>query len=309
MVTGASGFVGRSFCEHLLDEGHRVVAVGRRPPDERHSEFRAWDLESPVPQSLLQGIDAVFHLAGRAHALAESAADEGKYDVVNRLATVRLADAVSQADVTKFVFVSSCKAIPPTTKSARDPYGNSKWLAEQAVLALSDRLHVSVIRPVLVYGPGCKGNLLQLIKALDSGRMPPLPPVENRRSLVGLHDLSRALRLAADNPRAAGRTLIVSDGQTYSTHRIVAALAAALGRTPPRARVPVSVYRAAGRLGDVAELAFRRRMPISTDVIEKVFGSAEYSSAEIMDLGFRPTEALEQVAPAMIEEYRRTRAG
>lgn len=309
LVTGASGFVGTALCERLRQDGRHVIAVGRRPPPRHYDEFRHWDLAARVSGSLLDGVDTVLHLAGRAHAVAESASDAKLYDVVNRDATVRLVASALDAEVRAFVFVSSCKAVPPGPEARRDPYGASKWLAERAVVAASTEIHAAVIRPALVYGPGCKGNLLGLMRAVDKGRLPALPNVPNRRSLVGLDDLVNAITLVAQDHRGTGKSFTVTDGEVYSTKRIIDALVAALGAPGPRGpTLPIWALRGAAMVGDVAQLFLRRRMPMNTSVLNKLLGSAEYPlDPEIELLGYVPTQTLEMAAPGMAAHYRRVR--
>lgn len=64
-VTGSTGFIGSSLCPFLSTGGHRVVQFVRRPPATlpRYAEERYWDPHDPSPD-LLDGIDAVIHLAG-----------------------------------------------------------------------------------------------------------------------------------------------------------------------------------------------------------------------------------------------------
>lgn len=309
LVTGATGFVGTALCNRLSKDGHYVIAAGRRRPLAFHDEFRLWDILQPVPAALLRGVDRVFHLAGRAHAVADSQSSAHIYDVVNRVATEVLTEAVVQSNVASFVFVSSCKASPVGPRRFIDPYGVSKWAAERAVLRAHERLHVSIVRPVLVYGPGCKGNLLQMMVAIDDGRVPPLPKVDNRRSLIGLHDLTTALVLASADPRARGQVMTVTDDDVYSTDRMLKALAAPLNRAyAPRLRIPRPVLEVGGRMGDFAEVAFGLRPPLNTAAVERLIGSAEYEIDQTLrDIGFVPTETLEQAAPAMARVFKAER--
>lgn len=302
LVTGASGFVGQHLCAALNRTGRRIITAGRGAAALPGVEHRHWDLKESTPSGLLTGVDTVFHLAGRAHALADTVAYATFYDTVNRIATERLIESAVARDVRALVFASSSKAGP----SPDDPYGHSKWQAERAVLAAREALHVAVVRPVLVYGPGCKGNLLQLMRAIDRGRMPRLPAVDNRRSLIGVRDLVRVCQLLASTERAAGGCYVATDREVYSTQRIVDALSVALGRGLPRpSRLPQAAYTALGRVGDVAQTVLRRRLPVSSDAMEKLLGSAEFSSDQLWaDLATAPDESLERTVPDMARDYR-----
>ena len=310
LITGASGFVGRHLCEHLRRCGVNVVLSGRTPlGSQSWAEFRPWDLQQPIPNGLLAGIDVVFHLAGLAHAGSRSTPTRD-FQVSNSEATRRLLDAAIRAGVRSFVFSSSSKAdlAFPGADTSRDPYGASKRDAERALLDACDVIHVAIARPVLVYGPGVKGNLLQLMRLLDRGRMPPLPAVANRRSLVGVQDLCRVLETISSRDLGSGQVWTVTDGESYSTHRIVNALSLALGRGPvPESRLPMALYRGVAKVADGLERVLDRDLPLNSNALEKLFGSAEFSSDQTWDLlSLQPSQRLEDAAGTMARTYRIT---
>jgi nucleoside-diphosphate-sugar epimerase len=187
-------------------------------------------------------------------------------------------------------------------------YGRAKRDAELAVLEAGEKhgLQVVVLRLPLVYGAGVKGNLRRMIEAVDRGRFPPIPEVGNKRSMVDVRDVVQALLLAAGDARANGQVYIVTDGYMYSTRQIYEWISAALGRSVPRWTVPLVLLRTAAKVGDVAGWA-GLPAPINSDVLDKLLGSACYSSERIeRDLGFRPAYGLCDVVPEMVAAYRNT---
>ena len=220
LVTGATGFIGRAlFAEKGFDA---------RPCDLRRT---GWERE-------LAGVEAVIHLAGVAHTQASDAV----YEEVNVRATQRLALAALEAGVRRFVYVSSIKvngeATPPDrpfragdSPAPEDEYGRSKWRAEQALAKVSG-LEVVVVRPPLVYGPGVRANFRRLLQLVDSGLPLPFASIRNRRSFVFVGNLTALLRRCAEQPAAAGRTLLAADGEDLSTPELVRRMGKALGRRP-----------------------------------------------------------------------------
>jgi len=187
-------------------------------------------------------------------------------------------------------------------------YGRAKLEAERLVLALGrDRgMHVCVLRLPLVYGPRVKGNLLQMIKAIDRGQFPPLPEAHNKRSMVHVDDVIQALRLAAENPAANRQVYLVTDGQTYSTRQMYDMIRAALRKPAVCWSVPLGLLRLAAGVGDAIGSVQGRPFFFNSMMLDKLLGSAWYSSEKIeRDLGFKPTQTLETALPAMVEEYRR----
>ena len=310
-VTGATGFLGRALCQRLQSMQVRVRAAARTPATGPWSEFMHIDLPDSVPAGLFTGVDIVYHLAGRAHAVA-STADAAVYDEVNRRGTEEVAQRAKAAGVKRFVFMSSVKAIGEPGQSlvredqastATDPYGKSKHDAELAIMRLhSTDFQVVALRPTLVYGPGAKGNLESLLRLVRGGRRPPLPTLRNRRSLVGVNDLITATLLAGSHPAAGGQAYTVTDGRVYSTTDIIEALAAATGVVRPAPfTLPVPVWRVAARLGDLAIGVTGGRWRYGSEALQRLLGNAEYEARALTEvMGYSAKESLSDLAGAMI---------
>jgi UDP-glucose 4-epimerase len=260
LVTGASGFIGRALVAGLAAAGHNVRAAMRQPADvfARSVEVVAVsDLTRPVEwRALLKNVETVVHLAGIAHAGPGIAEDA--YDRVNRLATAELANAARAAGIRHLVFMSSVRAqsgpSSASTLSETDPpkptdaYGRSKLAAEEAVRAA--RVPFTILRPVLIYGPGVKGNLARLVELTRTPWPLPLGLCRNRRSLLARQNLIAALDLVLQLP-AAGETYLVADPSPLTLAEIVAALRRGAGRSPHLLPIPpvlmAMALRAAGR--------------------------------------------------------------
>lgn len=317
LVTGASGFIGRYLCGALQESGAQVHALMRNAAQGPWHEVVNADIGAEMPVDVMSGIDTVFHLAGKAHALAEVRGDEEQYRRVNVRGTERLIDAAELAGVRCFVFFSSVKAMGEGSDACLDeqhpdrpetPYGISKLEAEGCVLGAAERgMHGVVLRLPLVYGPGSKGNLANMLRQTARGRFPPLGDLGNKRSLVHVEDVVQAALLAAARPRAAGQRYIVTDGNAYSTTRIYRAMCQALGREVPAWTVPGWCLALAAAAGDLIGRARGRRFIIDSDALAKLTGSAWYSSAKIeTELGFEARQSLEQALPGMVLESERS---
>jgi UDP-glucose 4-epimerase len=255
LVTGASGFIGRALVSALLSSGYEVRATSRSkpcfaPPVETasHGDLRDGDPGGDwLP--LLAGVDAVVHLAGIAHTGAGVSATD--YDRVNHHATAGLAAAAAKAGVKRMVFVSTIRAqsgpsadhvlTEDDAPAPTDPYGRSKLAAEIA-LARSG-IEVTVLRPVLVYGRGVKGNLHALARLAALPLPLPFGAFTNRRSLLSIDNLVAAIAFVLRDPRSSGATYIVSDPEPVSLGEIVKALRAGLGRPPGLLNVPPGMIR------------------------------------------------------------------
>ncbi len=162
-----------------------------------------------------------------------------------------------------------------------------------------------MLRPALVYGPGVKGNLAALLRAIDHQRFPPVAETHNIRSMVSVQDVVAALLAAAVRSEAAGQVCILEDGEAYSTRRIYTAMATALGKPIPAWSLPASMLRGLGRVGDLGETLLRRSLPFNSTLAARLLDSACYRSVCVdAALGFKPQQRLEAVLPAMVRAYR-----
>jgi len=313
LVTGAGGFLGRPLCSLLKEKGYEVHAVDMQRSEGPWDKLTVADLTLPGTfDGLFDGVEAVFHLAAKTHAVSRSPNEEQEYRVLNVDLTRDLIYAALPAGVRRFVMMSSVKVIgeggfePQSETADLRPdsiYGRTKMEAECLVHAAGAEhgLHTCVLRAPLIYGPGVKGNLRSMIRAIKHRRFPSLPDTSNRRSLVDVRDVARALVLVAFNPGASGRTYLVTDGHWYSTHEMIELIRAALGKGPSRWHVPDWGLKGAALMGDALRKA-GLPFPFDRTVYHKMMGSACYSSRALEEeLGFRSEYTLDKSLPGMIK--------
>jgi UDP-glucose 4-epimerase len=265
--------------------GYRVRALLRRPASMpvQTSSAVIGDLTRPQNMSAaLEGVDAVVHSAGLAHAM--SGVPENDYRLINTEATVRLARAARRAGAKRFVFLSSIRAqCGPAadtvlTEAAEsrptDAYGRSKLAAERGLAELD--LDWVSLRAVLIYGPGVKGNMAQLIKLARSPLPLPLASLTARRSLLALENLCAAIETVLAAPGTLRRVVVAADPQALTIAEMIAALRSGLGRQPNVFPLPPALleilFRAAGR----------------TEIYQRLSGSLVADAAALTSLGWAP---------------------
>lgn len=303
LVTGASGFIGRALCSELRAQNKHIRAGMRQPTVGPWDEAVIFDLSTDaIPEEILTGIDTVFHLAGKAHALAETQQDEHQYFHINTEGTRKLLSAGKKAGVKHFIFVSSVKAMDEGGAKMSDetdechpitPYGKSKLAAERLVLKGDYVPAPVVLRLTMVYGGTQKGNLPRMIEAIAKGRFPPLPEFRNRRSMVHVDDVVQALLLASERQSAIGQTYIVTDGNPVSTRNLFEWISETLEKPLPRWTTPLSLLKALAFFGDGIGHLRGRRFVFDSDALTKLTESSCYSSKKIeQELGFKPHRGL-----------------
>jgi nucleoside-diphosphate-sugar epimerase len=278
LVTGANGFVGRHLCRTLAAEGHTMTGFVRPGGDVSGMEaIRSLTLVTQVNYGdvgsyarLLGDIDVVVHLAARVHILNDTAPwPLAECRKVNVDITRSLATAAAAAGVRRFVYVSSIKVNGETTESRPfapddppafvDPYGQSKWEAEEAIheSCAHSGMEWTVVRPPLVYGPGVRGNFLSLLRAVKRGLPLPLGGISNCRSLVSVFNLVDLLKTMLYHPRAAGQRFLVKDPEDVSTAELVRHVALGLHRSARLVPIPANVLAAFGRICGYDEVITR----------------------------------------------------
>jgi nucleoside-diphosphate-sugar epimerase len=304
-ITGASGFIGARLLSTLQAQERDVVTIAR---DRRDQVLTSGEI--CLDSCVLADFDrmsrkVLVHCAGRAHVLDEPSADPlVEYREAHVALTLRLARLAAEAGFGRFVFLSSIKVNGEATApgssftSSDDPlpvdaYGRSKLEAEQALRALARAtgMEVVIIRPVLVYGPGAKGNLRSMLNWLERGVPLPLAAVENRRSLLALDNLIDLITTCVDHPAAANQTFLAADGEDVSTPELLRRTARVLGRSTRLFPVPV------GGLQWVAGLLGRQ------DQVRRLCGSLQVDiSHTCRTLGWRPPLSLDQGLRLLAED-------
>jgi len=163
---------------------------------------------------------------------------EDDYRLLNTEATIGLARAARRAGAKRFVFLSSIRAqCGPTAETvlteADDPnptdaYGRSKLAAERGLTELD--LDWVSLRAALVYGPGVKGNVAQLMRLARSPFPLPLGSFGARRSLLALENLSAAIETVLKAPGILRRPFIAADAEALTVAEMIAAMREGLGR-------------------------------------------------------------------------------
>jgi len=330
LVTGANGFVGSALCRELMVRNHAVHRAVRRVEDSPYLStlpegegvvnlpFQEGE-EVVVPvgdinpdtnwSDAMDQMDCVVHLAARVHVMKDTASEPlAEFRRTNTLATEHLARCAAQADVRRLVFMSSIKVNGEETMDApftesdpacpSDPYGVSKWEAEQALarVAVDTGLEVAILRSPLIYGPGVKGNFLRLLKTVMRGIPLPLASINNRRSLLYVGNAVDALALVATHLAASGKTFVLNDGQDVSTPDLIRRLAVELGVPGRLLPCPPFMLRLAGRMLGKADSVSRLSDSLQVD-----------SSAIRRELGWAPPYSLEQGLRATAQWYRNQR--
>ncbi len=282
LVTGATGFVGSKLMTELKAKNYDAVGTSRRSLQTMPNLINIGEISEQTDWSAaLNGCDVVIHTAGRAHMMKDQADDKlAEFRRVNRDATLKLAHDAKAAGVTHFIFISSIgvngnatsgepfseTSLPATTSD----YAISKLEAE---LALKEQfadtsMAITIIRPALICGANAPGNILRLLKLVESGIPLPLKGVKNKRGMVSLDNVVSFIIACVNNPLAKNELFVLADKEKPTTEEIIRAFAAGMNK---RARViwfPVSIIK------------FGLKVIGKENIYEQLFGSLEIDATK-----------------------------
>jgi nucleoside-diphosphate-sugar epimerase len=251
-VTGASGFIGRHLVAHLSARGTEVIAV-RRP------------FEGDALRDALRGANAVVHLAG-----VVSAVRERDYFSANVDGTRAIAEAARATGVPMIHISSLAAAGPASPRAPRseddapapiNAYGRSK-LAGEGVVAASDGLRWTILRPGVVYGPRDRA-LLPVFRLAERGILPLVGRTDAAYTFIHVTDLVRVITAAVDSP-AERDILFVGHPDPVTTRDLLEGVRATSSVRGRIVRIPLAVTRLAALGGDAAGILFGKRALINS---------------------------------------------
>jgi nucleoside-diphosphate-sugar epimerase len=287
VVTGAGGFVGQEVCAALLEVGHTVHALARRPFAAAASgaAFKLTLIEdladSAGAAEWFAGAEAVIHLAARVHHVSERLGDAEPLYARDVQIARHVALAAHRAGARRLVFMSSIKALADSSAAgvalARsgvprpvDPYGRAKLAAERELEAVSAfrGLEVAVIRAPLVYGAGAGANFRQMVRWVRRGVPLPLAGVQNRRSIVSTDNLAQSVLRCLGPLSGSYNIYHVSDPAPVSTPELLHHIAAALNMQPRLYSVSTPLLESLCRLLGREDLAVRLLMSLEFETAD-----------------------------------------
>ena len=288
LITGVHGFVGSNLVS-ALQEKNTIYGLDIVAPQKEGVKYTfPWDFldkEGEIPP-----VDAIVHLAGKAHDTKNQAAAE-VYFKVNRDLTIKIFDYFcSHPEIKKFVFFSTAKAAADrvdgvltedVVPSPVGPYGESKIAAENYILscmrdnpdAFAGR-GVYIFRPCMIHGPGNKGNLNLLYNVVRKGIPWPLGAFENRRTFTSVENICFAVNGVLTKDVESG-IYNMGDDEALSTNELIEEICKSLGKKARIWRLPKGLMTGLAKVGGWLHL------PLNPERLRKLTEDYVASNAKI----------------------------
>lgn len=308
LLTGATGFLGPYMSAVLAADGWVIRSALRSAKSDVSGESIVVGSIGPATDwsAALKGVDAVVHLAARAHrSISIQSAEREIYFAINTEGTANLALQAEACGVKKFVFMSSIAINGSNTDnrvpfretdapSPRTVYAESKAAAEDALCSLSYRsgFAVTVVRPPMIYGRRAKGSFESLKRAVIRGVPLPFAMVCNRRAFVAAENVASFVKWDLATGRGGFERFIVADNEHVSTAGFIRAVARALNR-------PV-------RLWSVSPPVLRRAMLLMRypDLVDSTLRSLEVDTSKACAAGWRAPVAMNAGLSEALAEFK-----
>jgi len=277
LITGYNGFVGTNLTKFFSK--HHLIGIDLTASSSVNQHFNWSDLDS------IEDIDAIIHLAGKAHDTRNIEKTED-YFRINLGLTKKIYDYFIKSDAKRFIFFSSVKAIADTVKgdvlteedspSPLTPYGQSKLAAENYILSKSipSSKRIYILRPCMIHGPGNKGNL-NLLYNIVQMRLPwPLGAYENLRSFTSIDNLMFIIQRIIETD-VFGGIYQVADDDPLSNNELIKLMANSLERKSRIWRIPKGIIRTATKVGDIIHT------PLNNERLRKLTESYIVSNSKL----------------------------
>lgn len=280
LITGIHGFVGSNLVA-ALQENHTIFGVDIISPVKKGVSYTfSWD---DLEKGLVPEVEAIIHLAGKAHD-TKNQASSNVYFKVNTGLTQIIYDFFLQSSAKKFIFFSTAKAAADRVEDVLTedvvpapvgPYGESKIKAEEYILSHPDyEKQVYILRPCMIHGPGNKGNLNLLYNVVKKGIPWPLGAFENRRTFTSIDNLSFVISglLTKDVPSGIYN---MGDDEALSTNELIEVICESLGKKAHIWKLPK------GLMNGVAKVGGWLHLPLNPERLRKLTENYISSNAKI----------------------------
>lgn len=281
LITGLHGFVGQNLVAQLSGK-HRIFGLARTADEMAGvDKIYTW---SDLDNATLPEVDAIIHLAGKAHDTKNQAKAE-VYFKVNTDLTVNLYNYFVQSSASKFIFFSTVKAIADELGTSvltednepkpKGPYGESKQEAERYIQTHpAPNKQVYILRPCMMHGEGNKGNLNLLYKLVSKGIPWPLGAFSNCRSFASIDNVCLIVSelLTKDIP---GGAYNIADDNPLSTNVLIEIICGVMGKKCRIWNVSPALIGLFAKAGNVLHL------PLNTQRLAKLTESYVVSNQKI----------------------------
>lgn len=304
-IVGGSGFIGTELIHQLSAEKHTVLNIDKTA---KGSPFEEITKEGNIcnPADLEQCLSTSDWVVLLAAEHKDDVTPKSLYYEVNVEGTRNVLQEMDRKGIKRIIFTSSVAVYGlnkenPSESSSPDPfndYGISKWQAEEVLrewqLQDPQERTLIIIRPTVVFGPGNKGNVYNLLRQIATGKFLMIGKGLNKKSMAFVENIAAFIKYLIDNKYSGYHVYNYADKPDLSMNDLVATAEKALAKKLPSIRIPYWLGYSAGLGFDLIAAVSGKKLPISAVRVKKFCATTQFANDAMLASGYSPKVSLQE---------------
>jgi GlcNAc-P-P-Und epimerase len=304
LIIGGSGFIGTKLIDQLHKQKH-VVNIDKNDSDRFSHLTNIVDIrdKEALENSISSDTKCVILLAAEHR---DDVSPASLYYDVNVEGTKNILNVLRKKNINKIIFTSSVAVyglnkVSPCEDTKVDPfnhYGKSKWQAEDLLIKWQQEKPgertVVIIRPTVVFGPGNRGNVYNLLSQIISGRFVMIGNGRNKKSMSYIDNICGFIEYCLDDKFKGNHVYNYVDKPDLSMNELVSLAERFLSKKLLPVRIPYSIGYLLGKCLDVFSKVTGKKLPISSIRVKKFCATTQFSSEKMLATGYVPPVKLEE---------------
>ncbi|MEV4883008.1 NAD-dependent epimerase/dehydratase family protein [Chitinophaga ginsengisegetis] len=310
-IIGGSGFIGTNLMKKLEKDKYTFENLDKVTSTSYPSQTKIADVrESASLKASLQPSDWTILLAAEHR---DDVSPVSLYYDVNVEGTRKVLEVMEQKGINRIIFTSSVAVYGlnkenPDEMFKADPfnhYGKSKWGAEEVLREWfqkdSQNRTLIIIRPTVVFGPGNRGNVYNLLKQIAFGKFMMIGKGNNKKSMAYVENVSSFIKYCMDEQLSGYHVFNYADKPDLSVSELVTQAGITLNKRIAPLKIPYTIGYSGGLFLDIVAKILNRKFPISAVRVKKFCATTQFSADKVKQLGFKPPYTLAEGLDATVK--------
>jgi nucleoside-diphosphate-sugar epimerase len=304
-IIGGSGFIGGYLIE-ILKNHHNIINIDKvKSRGHEGVEYKGCDIRDyeKLKQCIPSDTDYIILLAAEHR---DDVSPTSLYYDVNVEGTHNVLKVMTEKQIENILFTSSVSVYGlnknrPDEFSTTDPfnhYGKSKLEAENVLRRWFDNdqngKSLIIIRPTVIFGPGNRGNVYNLLSQISSGKFMMVGKGNNKKSMAYVENIAGFINHCINSNLRKYHLFNYIDKPDLSTKELVTHAELAIGKKILPIKIPYWAGYATAKVLDVVLGLLKKKNPISAVRVKKFCATTQFDSATIQATGFKAPIALEK---------------
>ena len=303
LIIGGSGFIGTNLIGQLT-ASHDILNFDKNKSTKYSSVTTIVDIRDMdnLNTHFTSDISSVVLLAAEHR---DDVAPLSLYYDVNVQGTQNVIDVCKKRKINKIIFTSSVAVYGlnmnnPSESTPVNPfnhYGESKWQAEQLLMkwqAESLERSLVIIRPTVVFGPGNKGNVYNLLSQIISGKFMMVGRGKNKKSLAYVDNVAGFIEFSLETNEPGAKVYNYIDTPDLSINELLHFVEKFLNKKISSVRIPYLFGFSAAKCIDMIAKLTKKKYAVSGVRVKKFCATTQFSSKKMLESGYLPKVSLHQ---------------